>query len=81
MKVSRMIEFLQELPADMDFVLSKFFRMGENEDNLYEVILDSPIVGIMSNEEDNEVRLLLDYDIKNMERYGQIILLEEGQEQ
>ena len=61
-------EYLKELPDNYDVVLSQLsiVKFEESDDpKLYNVILDIPIVGIVQNQKDNEIRFMIDCDKDN----------------
>lgn len=84
MKVKHLIEALKNEPEDMEIVLSKFFAINtkDKEDgDLYECIMDFPIVGLAANPDDNEIRLVVDGDDEvkpYLSHYGEVKLFEEG---
>lgn len=78
MKISTLIEYLEDIPdKNWEIVLSKIFAIDAEMDNgkdpdFYEVILDSPIRGLMYNEDDKEVRFILDNG-PAIRKYGEVI--------
>ena len=55
MKVKKMIEWLQELPPDYEMCFSEYTAVVAEEEE-YFVVLDCPIVGMLSNEGTKEIR-------------------------
>jgi hypothetical protein len=59
MKVETMIEWLKELPPDYEMCFSEYTAMvveGDTTSEEYFVVLDMPIVGMIKNDENKEVR-------------------------
>ena len=60
MKVKKMIEWLQELPPDYEMCFSEYTSVvaqeEDGEEEEYFVVLDCPIVGMLSNEGTKEIR-------------------------
>lgn len=58
MKNKKLIEWLKELPEDYDINFSQYTSVvdEENEEE-YFIVLDDPIVGILKNDENKEIRL------------------------
>ena len=59
MKVKKMIEWLQELSPDYEMCFSEYTSVVAQEDGEQEeyfVVLDCPIVGMLSNAETKEIR-------------------------
>jgi len=58
MKNETLIEWLQELPGDYEINFSQYMTIVVGEDSEeYFMVLDSPIVGILKNDESKEIRL------------------------
>tara|TARA_Y100000034_G_C6726677_1_gene321699 strand:+ start:354 stop:593 length:240 start_codon:yes stop_codon:yes gene_type:complete len=78
MKVKDLIEHLESLPIeeDWDVVLSREFIIDEKEE-LWGM-LDIPIIGTVSHDEDKELRFLLKADdVKSCFHPGNVIFLDE----
>ena len=60
MKVEKMIKWLQELPPDYEMCFSEYTSVvaqeEDGEEEEYFVVLDCPIVGMLSNEGTKEIR-------------------------
>ena len=59
MKNKTMIEWLQELPEDYELCFSEYTSYvypSDSTDEEYFVVLDMPIVGILKNDENKEIR-------------------------
>ena len=63
MKVKTMIEWLQELPPDYEMCFSEYTSIvvvddedSEDKGEEYFVVLDMPIVGLIKNDDNKEVR-------------------------
>jgi hypothetical protein len=59
MKVKKMIKWLKELPANYEMCFSEYTAIVVGEDSTseeYFVVLDMPIVGILTNNDTKEVR-------------------------
>jgi len=58
MNVKTMIEWLKELPPDYEMCFSEYTSMVVPTDstNEYFIVLDNPIVGIITHDESKEVR-------------------------
>jgi len=61
MKIEKMIEWLSELPKDYEMCLSEyvFLEGDEDEEEGYIIVLDKPIVGIVKEDEQKEIRFML----------------------
>ena len=86
MKNKTLQEYLKDLPDDYDVCLSKLSIIEGDEDEtgkveLYEVILDVPVVGIVKNDSDTEIRFMIDSDknSKYLEDWGFVKLVEKEQ--
>ena len=58
MNVKTMIEWLQELPDDYEMCFSEYTSVGVPTDstNEYFIVLDDPIVGMLTHDDTKEVR-------------------------
>ncbi len=60
MKVKTMIEWLEELPEDYEMCFSEYTcfvcEEGDSTAEEYFVVLDMPIVGMLKNDDNKEVR-------------------------
>ena len=56
MEVKKMIEWLQELPGDYEMCFSEYTSIIGEDKEEYFVVLDCPIVGLLSNDDTKEVR-------------------------
>ena len=58
MNVKTMIEWLKELPGDYEMCFSQYTSMIVPNDstNEYFIVLDDPIVGMLKNDDTEEVR-------------------------
>lgn len=75
MKVGDLINHLKEFPADYSVELSKLFTVNEN-DEVCELILDSPIAGLSRSDEAKDVRLVLFCD-QEKSIFGKIVPCED----
>ena len=56
MKVEKMIEWLKELSPDYEMCFSEYTAIIGEDKEEYFVVLDCPIIGMLSNDESKEVR-------------------------
>ena len=64
MQVSKLIQFLEDLPQDYDVVLSGVASVPGDNGETFTAVLDCPIVGIAVNSDpdDKEVRFVIESD-------------------
>jgi len=60
MKVKDLKEHLQSVPDEFDVCLSNglLVKSEEGKEEVYEIIFDSPIIGIAENPDDKEIRFI-----------------------
>jgi hypothetical protein len=63
MKVMELIELLKELPQDYDMCFCQYTSLvipkgNLDDDDVYFVVLDDPLIGLIHNDENKEVRLI-----------------------
>ena len=76
MTVAELIVALQGYPPDYKVELSKTMAVDLKQENqLYEVTLDFPIIGLVTNDQVKELRLLTDAD-KHLVAFGKVRLFE-----
>jgi hypothetical protein len=84
MKVKDLIEALKEYPKDASVELSTLLGadLSSEDQAIYEVFLDYPIIGLAYNDKDNDVRLVVSHspEDKWLKRFGKVKRLENEEE-
>lgn len=71
MDVKTLKDHLSNIPDDYQLALSKLFIIhGDEDEEHYDCVLDMPMCGVASSEEDREVRFIL--HAEDMDRYGHL---------
>ena len=70
MNIKTIIEWFKELPPDYEMCFSEYTAMVVNEEDstaeVYFVVLDMPIVGMVKNDETKEVRFFTEKSEKDV---------------
>jgi len=72
MRVSKLIEALQDLPPDYTVDLARLVAV--KEDQGYEVILHAPVLGLARDDEQQAIRLVVDAG-PHLLKYGEVVPL------